>query len=221
MVWTILYIVATYLLGSVAFGYLAGKCKGIDLREHGSCNIGATNAWRVLGWKMGLPVFIMDFLKGFVPVYGAMHWLPLLTGIDAGWGHATAVVLTCFATVLGHTYTCFLGFKGGKGVATTGGVLFALSWQVGCVALGGWLLFFLVTGIVSLASLVAALAMIGSGWYFFKLTENGALSSDILYIIFFSLIGLLVIIKHRSNIGRLLSGTEHSFYSKKKKENSK
>ncbi len=216
MVWTILYIVATYLLGAITFGYLAGKCRGIDLREHGSHNIGATNAWRVLGWKWGLPVFLLDFVKGFIPVYGALHWLPLLTGVSTGWGHAVAVVLTCFATVLGHTYTCYLGFKGGKGVATTAGVLFALSWQVGCVALGGWLLFFVATGIVSLASLVAAAAMIGAGWYFCPLMKDGSLAPDFLYIIFFTLIGVLVIVKHRSNIGRLLSGTEHSFYSKKK-----
>ncbi len=216
MVWTALYILAAYLLGAVTFGYLAGKCRGIDLREHGSHNIGATNAWRVLGWKWGLPVFILDFLKGFIPVFGALHWLPMLTGDGSGWGHAVAVVLTCFATVLGHTYTCFLGFKGGKGVATTAGVLFALCPFVGYVAAGGWFAFFLLTGIVSLASLVAAAAMIGAGWYEYPLMKDGAAAPEILYVIFFTLIGLLVIIKHRSNIGRLLSGTEHSFYSKKK-----
>ena len=110
--WIVLYIAASYLVGAVPFGYLAGRCRGLDLRKEGSCNIGATNAWRVLGWRWGAPVFALDFLKGFIPVFGALHWLPFLTGDSAGWDFNTAVVLVCFAVVLGHTYTCFLGFKG-------------------------------------------------------------------------------------------------------------
>lgn len=215
--WIVLYIAASYLIGAVPFGYLAGKCRGLDLRRQGSCNIGATNAWRVLGWKWGLSVFILDFLKGFVPVFGALNWLPLLTGDTVGWDFDAAVVLVCFAVVLGHTYTCFLGFKGGKGVATTAGVLFALNPVVACVALGTWLVLMGISGIVSLASLVAAVAMIAAGWWFYPLNQEGAVSPHILYIAFFTLVGALVILKHRSNIVRLLNGTEHSFYSKKSK----
>ena len=197
--WIVLYIAASYLVGAVPFGYLAGRIRGLDLRREGSCNIGATNAWRVLGWKWGLSVFALDFLKGFVPVFGAV------------------VVLVCFAVVLGHTYTCFLGFRGGKGVATTAGVLFALNPVVACVALGAWLVFMGISGIVSLASLVAAVAMIAAGWWFYPLCQGGAVSPQILYIAFFTVVGALVILKHRSNIVRLLNGTEHSFYSKKSK----
>lgn len=215
--WIVLYIAASYLVGAVPFGYLAGTFRGLDLRREGSCNIGATNAWRVLGWKWGLSVFILDFLKGFVPVFGALNWLPFLTGDTGGWDFNAVVVLVCFAVVLGHTYTCFLGFKGGKGVATTAGVLFALNPVVACVALGAWLVFMGISGIVSLASLVAAVAMIAAGWWLYPLNQEGAVSPQILYVAFFTLVGALVILKHRSNIVRLLNGTEHSFYSKKSK----
>lgn len=215
--WIVLYIAASYLVGAVPFGYLAGKCRGVDLRKEKSCNIGATNAWRVLGWQWGLPVFIMDFLKGFVPVFGAMYWLPFLTGDKTGWNFNAVVVLVCFAVVLGHTYTCFLGFKGGKGVATTAGVLVALNPMVAVVALCTWLVFMGLSGIVSLASLAAAVAMIIAGWWEYPLCEDGSWSPQMLYIAFFTLIGLLVLFKHRSNMARLLNGTEHSFYSKKSK----
>lgn len=215
--WIVLYIAASYLVGAVPFGYLAGRIRGLDLRREGSCNIGATNAWRVLGWKWGLSVFALDFLKGFVPVFGALNWLPFLTGDVGGWDFNAVVVLVCFAVVLGHTYTCFLGFRGGKGVATTAGVLFALNPVVACVALGAWLVFMGISGIVSLASLVAAVAMIAAGWWFYPLCQGGAVSPQILYIAFFTVVGALVILKHRSNIVRLLNGTEHSFYSKKSK----
>ncbi|MCD8062769.1 MAG: glycerol-3-phosphate 1-O-acyltransferase PlsY [Akkermansiaceae bacterium] len=215
--WIVLYIAASYLVGAIPFGYLAGRCRGLDLRKEGSCNIGATNAWRVLGWRWGAPVFALDFLKGFIPVFGALHWLPFLTGDSAGWDFNTAVVLVCFAVVLGHTYTCFLGFKGGKGVATTAGVLFALNPAVACTALATWLVLVGISGIVSLASVLAAVVMIIAGWWMYPLAEGGNISSQVPYIAFFTLIGLLVIFKHRSNMARLFNGTEHSFYSKKSK----
>ena len=156
----IAWIVFYYLIGAIPFGYLAGRIRGIDLRQQGSRNIGATNAWRVLGWKWGLSVFILDFLKGFIPVFGALNWLPFLTGDAGGWDFNVLVVLSCFAVILGHTYTCFLGFRGGKGVATTAGVLFALNPVVACVALASWLVVMGISGIVSLASLVAAVVMV-------------------------------------------------------------
>ena len=195
----IAWIVFYYLIGAIPFGYLAGRIRGIDLRQQGSRNIGATNAWRVLGWKWGLSVFILDFLKGFIPVFGALNWLPFLTGDAGGWDFNVLVVLSCFAVILGHTYTCFLGFRGGKGVATTAGVLFALNPVVACVALASWLVVMGISGIVSLAS------------------QDGDVSPQILYVAFFTVVGALVILKHRSNIARLLNGTEHSFYSKKSK----
>ena len=187
----IAWIVFYYLIGAIPFGYLAGRIRGIDLRQQGSRNIGATNAWRVLGWKWGLSVFILDF--------------------------NVLIVLSCFAVILGHTYTCFLGFRGGKGVATTAGVLFALNPVVACVALASWLVVMGISGIVSLASLVAAVVMIAAGWWIYPLCQDGDVSPQILYVAFFTVVGALVILKHRSNIARLLNGTEHSFYSKKSK----
>ena len=138
MVENLIYIVAAYLIGSVPFGYLAGRMNGLDLREHGSRNIGATNAVRVLGKKWGIPVFVCDFLKGYLPLlFMAQHLGGDVTTFDAaqmGW-----FLGVLFALVLGHTFTCYLNFKGGKGVATTGGCLFAVSPIVGadslCVAL--------------------------------------------------------------------------------------
>lgn len=165
-----------YLIGAIPFGYLAGRIRGIDLRQQGSRNIGATNAWRVLGWKWGLSVFILDFLKGFIPVFGALNWLPFLTGDAGGWDFNVLVVLSCFAVILGHTYTCFLGFRGGKGVATTAGVLFALNPVVACVALASWLVVMGISGIVSLASLVAAVVMIAAGWWIYPLCQDGDVS---------------------------------------------
>lgn len=136
----IAWIVFYYLIGAIPFGYLAGRIRGIDLRQQGSRNIGATNAWRVLGWKWGLSVFILDFLKGFIPVFGALNWLPFLTGDAGGWDFNVLVVLSCFAVILGHTYTCFLGFRGGKGVATTAGgfICPSIRWWLAWLWLLGW-----------------------------------------------------------------------------------
>jgi glycerol-3-phosphate acyltransferase PlsY len=121
----ILSLFVAYLSGATPFGYLAGKLKGIDIRQHGSGNIGATNAIRVLGKGIGIPVFILDLLKGLLPVLFAKHWLAQMPGAESliSWG----AVLTALAAVLGHMFTFWLGFKGGKGVATTGGVLLGIA----------------------------------------------------------------------------------------------
>ncbi len=214
MLENILYIVAAYLIGSVPFGYLAGRINGIDLREHGSCNIGATNAVRVLGKKWGIPVFICDFLKGFVPL--------LLMKEHLG-GDATTfapeqmlwLLGMMFALVLGHTFTCFLHFKGGKGVATTGGCLFALSPTVGCAAVGAWILCMLCTRYVSLSSIVAGLGMIAGGAYVFWLADGSFSTADALVIGLLCLIFVLVTVKHRSNLARICRGTEPKAFSKK------
>src|SRR6476620_4945222 len=145
---------AGYLAGSLPFGYFAGKLKGVDIRQHGSGNIGATNAIRVLGKGIGIPVFILDMLKGWLPVLGASSWL----------GHqgysvemvSVAKAVTGFSAVLGHMFTCWLGFKGGKGVATMAGVLIGIEPIAMLGALGAWLVVFFTTRYVSLASLASA-----------------------------------------------------------------
>ncbi len=211
-----LYIVAAYLIGSVPFGYLAGRIRGIDLREHGSHNIGATNAVRVLGKAWGIPVFICDFLKGYAPLL----LMKLHLGGDASTFDTTQMLWllgVMFALVLGHTYTCFLGFKGGKGVATTGGCLFALSPTVGCSALGTWILSMLLTRYVSLSSIMAGFAMMAAAMWVFWWSHGECNTADTLVLSLLLLIFLLVVIKHRSNIVRLCQGTEPKAFSKKNK----
>lgn len=209
-------IAGAYLLGSVPFGYLAGRLKGVDLRTCGSRNIGATNAGRVLGKKWGFIVFACDFLKGLLPVW----WMRSLQGGDVeafDYVQMSWLVASVMAVVLGHTFTCFLHFKGGKGVATCAGALFALSPFIGGTALTTWLLFMLVFRYVSLASMAAALAMVAAAWFEFccgrPIEDSGWLVFGIL-----SLLAILVIAKHRSNIERLINGTEAKSWVRKSQQ---
>ncbi len=208
-------ILLAYLIGSIPFGYIAGKLNGLDLREHGSNNIGATNAIRVLGKAWGIPVFILDFLKGLLPVLavklsstGELSSMPLTD---------TLLMLgVLLAVVLGHTFTIFLHFKGGKGVATTAGGLFALSLLIGSVTLLAWITCMIITRYVSLSSIVAGLIMLAAALYETVLVDGAASISDWLILTLLGLISVLVIVKHRSNISRILAGTEPKAFSKKK-----
>ncbi len=214
MLENILYIVAAYLVGSIPFGYLAGRLNGIDLREHGSCNIGATNAVRVLGKKWGIPVFFCDFLKGFVPLLLMKEHLggdvTLFSPEQMLW-----LIAVMFALILGHTFTCFLKFKGGKGVATTGGCLIALSPTVGAAAFGSWILCMICTRYVSLSSIVAGIGMMAGGAYVFWLQDGSLSAADGLVLGLLFLVFVLVTVKHRSNIVRICQGTEPKAFSKK------
>ena len=209
----ILSILLAYLCGAIPFGYLAGKLNGIDLREHGSHNIGATNAVRVLGKRWGIPVFLCDFLKGFLPVLlMKQHLGGDATAMEAGqMGWLLGVM---GAAVLGHTYTCFLHFRGGKGVATSAGVLLALSSFVGGVALGTWVLCMVLTRYVSLSSMLAGVAAVAA--VLWEFAGDGSVSAaDVPVIAVIALLCLLVIVKHRSNVLRLCRGTEPKAFSKK------
>lgn len=215
MIENLCYVIAAYLIGSIPFGYLAGKMNGIDLREHGSKNIGATNAVRVLGKKWGLPVFFCDFLKGNLPLMYMVNQvggdITTLSAANMGW-----VMAVMFALILGHTFTCFLAFKGGKGVATTGGCLIALSPIVGWVTIMTWVVSMICNRYVSLSSLMAGLGMISSGFYVFIYKDGGTSSADWMIMSLLVVIFLLVLIKHRTNIVRLMNGTEPKAFSKKK-----
>lgn len=197
---------AGYLLGSIPTGYLVARAKGVDIRSAGSGNIGATNAFRVLGRTAGVFVLIVDGLKGFA----ACAWLcgvllPLLNVPQVDAEHHR--IVAGIAAVLGHNYTCWLKFKGGKGIATTAGVYFALAPLAVGLALGTWIIAFVVTRFVSVASIAAAVALPAAVW----LTRT-----NLLLGIVTTALGLLAIAKHRANIQRLLNGTEHriSFRSK-------
>lgn len=214
MVENILYIIAAYLIGSVPFGYIAGRLNGIDLREHGSRNIGATNAVRVLGKGWGIPVFVMDFLKGFGPLlFMKCHLGGDLTAFDpAQMGWFLGVM---FALILGHTFTCFLKFKGGKGVATTGGCLFALSPWVGSAALLFWIASMILTRYVSFSSIMAGVGMIIAATIELCVCDGTWTAADLMVIGLLAVILILVTVKHRANIVRIMNGTEPKAFAPK------
>ena len=190
---------AAYLLGSIPTGYLVARAKGIDIRTVGSGNIGATNAFRVLGKAAGTAVLIADGCKG----YTACAWLcnALLRVLNVPSAEVeTHQIVAGIAAVLGHNYTCWLWFKGGKGIATTAGVYFALAPLSVGIAIGTWIVFFLTTRFVSVASLASAVALPAAVW----LTKDSLLLGVVT-----TALGLLAIFKHHSNIQRLLAGTEN------------
>ena len=214
MVENILYIIAAYLIGSVPFGYIAGRLNGLDLREHGSRNIGATNAVRVLGKGWGIPVFVMDFLKGFAPLmFMKCHLggdMTVFSPADMGW-----FLGVMFALILGHTFTCFLKFKGGKGVATTGGCRFARSPWVGGAALLFWVGSMILTRYVSFSSIMAGVGMIIAAGIELWGEEKTYSVADYMVLGLLVLILVLVTVKHRANIGRILNGTEPKAFARK------
>lgn len=207
-----LYIILAYLIGSVPFGYLAGWVNGVDLRKHGSCNIGATNAVRVLGKKWGIPVFFCDFLKGALPLWWfRMHMggdLAAFSPEQMGWLLALMVAL-----VLGHTYTCYLRFRGGKGVATMAGCLVALDPCVALVAVAVFVLTAAVWRYISLSSMVAGVAMVvaaaAMAW-----TDGAVSTAEWMELGTLLLILVLVVYKHRANIARICRGEEPKIFSK-------
>lgn len=193
-------IVAGYLLGSIPTGFLVGKIRGIDVRTAGSGNIGATNAFRILGPAAGVLVLLIDAAKGYVAAI-----LPLI--VMRSWGSPPCLPLAGgVAAILGHNYTCWLRFKGGKGIATTGGVV--LAWAPGAclTAVAAWLLALGVTRYVSIASICAAAVLPFAVWFF---NGNGTMVAVV------TILSLLAIYKHKSNIQRLLAGTENRLGKKK------
>lgn len=200
-----------YLLGSIPFGLLIGKINGVDIRTQGSCNIGATNVTRVVGKWWGKLCFFCDFAKGFLPVLVLRCFLR-----RAGYGNdflsEMLPVLTALCAVLGHIFPLYLKFKGGKGVSTVAGVVLAL--HPLSVAAAGiiWAIFFFAFRYVSLASLAAAAALPASAFLLIPAGIPLPLPTGILLILF----AILTILKHRSNIQRLLNGTESKFEKKKK-----
>jgi glycerol-3-phosphate acyltransferase PlsY len=199
----LLVALGAFLLGSIPTGYLVARAKGVDIRQHGSGNIGATNVFRTLGKPLGVFVFMVDALKGF-----AVVWLAGRFGGASDW----AGIIAAVAVIAGHNYTPWLGFKGGKGIATSAGVLLALMpWAVLCIAIV-WFVVFKVSRYVSLASISAATALplaVAALWSA-GCGGNGPLLG------FSVLISALAIWRHRTNIQRLRAGTESRFEGKKK-----
>ncbi len=186
---------SSYILGSVPFGLIIGKLRGIDIRVQGSGNIGATNVQRTLGWGPGLASFVLDMAKGFVPVFvaslfGYPSWMCALAGL---------------AVLLGHCWSVFLLFKGGKGISTTLGVVAALDWRIGLLCAALWLVQLLIFRYVSLASIISA-SLMPFGFLLGKF--------DLSLFGVAILIGLIDVLKHLPNIKRLQEGTEFKFGEK-------
>jgi glycerol-3-phosphate acyltransferase PlsY len=204
----IILILASYLAGSIPTSIVLGKLlRGIDVREHGSRNPGATNTFRVLGWKIGVLVGLIDIFKGFFAVWFLTRWIP-----DNGLvSHDVRLILAGIAVVCGHVFTVFASFKGGKGVSTAFGVFLGLAPLPSIVAFFIWALLVWLTGYVAVGSIAAAMVLpalvIGSG------LRDGTLSLPITLLA--SLLGLLVVYRHRSNIGRLMRGEENRFKTRR------
>ena len=191
-------IISSYLLGSIPTAYIFGKVtKGIDIREHGSGNVGATNVFRVLGKIPGIIVLVCDILKGFLAVAVAGD----LFGCEAVYER----IILAITVVAGHNWTVFLQFKGGKGIAASLGVLIALTVKIPsvlpvlCVVLGVWIISFLVSRIVSLSSIIASV---------FLPTTMAVTHQPFSLVCLGVLFCLFIVFRHRPNIKRLLAGQE-------------
>ena len=204
----IIAAIAGYLLGSCPNGYLVSRARGVDIRQHGSGNIGATNVLRVLGKKWGYLVFALDCLKGFLAVRLAFA-LVAMGSLWAGQREIIGIVAGV-ACILGHTFPVWLRFRGGKGVATSAGVLLGLMPLAMISVLAVWIVLFQLTRYVSLASIGGAVALPIVVLLFLRLrllTGSSLLPFSIL-------IAAVVIWRHRSNIQRLMQGTESRFGQK-------
>jgi len=201
-------LVGSYLVGSIPFGYLAGRIVGIDIRQAGSGNIGATNVVRVLGKGYGYPVFALDVLKGFGAVKISML---MASGRPPEWNSPEIFgILAAISSVLGHLYPPWLKFKGGKGVATSAGALLALTPIATVIGVAIWIIVFWVTRYVSLASIIAAVVLPIVILVFNSQDQNKGKP------LFYSsaCVAGVVIWRHRSNLSRLIRGTEPRFTRK-------
>ena len=201
----VIAIVAAYLIGSIPFGFLVGKMRGIDVRTVGSKNIGATNVFRTVGRNWGLLAFALDFLKGFIPTFLALRYaqasgdaalacLPLATGV---------------ACVAGHMFTCFMKFKGGKGIATGFGMLVGLLPWLVLTAFGIWAVTVWLSHYISLGSCVAAAFLAVAVWFPW-LGSAGVRNLPLSLVV--TLVALVAIYKHKANIRRLIDGCENRIY---------
>jgi len=201
-------LIVSYLLGSIPAGYLAGRLAGVDIRKAGSGNIGATNVMRVLGKAYGYPVFAIDFLKGLaavrVSILIARHiQLP-------GTSMELIGIVAAVSCVPGHVFPVWLKFKGGKGVATSAGALFGLMPVALLIGAAVWIAMFQVTRYVSVASITAAIALPIVILIMISLDQARTMA-----LLYFSIcLAAMVILRHRSNLSRLVRGTEPRFKRK-------
>ena len=201
-------LVGSYLLGSIPFGYVAGRLAGTDIRQAGSGNVGATNVVRVLGKRYGYPVFALDVLKGFGAVKISMLLAP---GRPPEWNSPEIFgIFAAISSVLGHLYPPWLKFKGGKGVATSAGALLALTPLATLIGVAIWVIVFWMTRYVSLASVIAAIVL-----PLVILVVSRHDQNKVGPLVFSSAcVAVIVVWRHRSNLSRLMRGTEPRFARK-------
>jgi glycerol-3-phosphate acyltransferase PlsY len=208
--------VVGYILGAIPFGYLVARAHGVDIFTTGSGNPGATNVKRVLGAGAGNLVFALDAVKGAVAAaWPAVLWVSLSDPYtDSLWsrlaetsaGHFRGMCAAgLIAAVIGHSFSVFTGFKGGKGVATASGGLLVLMPVPVLIGAATWLITFFASGYVALGSILGAVAVPAAAW---------AIGLPVVLKIVATILGVLIIVRHRSNIRRLLSGTEHRWKRK-------
>jgi glycerol-3-phosphate acyltransferase PlsY len=196
-----LWLIASYVTGSFPSSYLAGRVARVDLRQHGSKNLGATNVYRVLGWRYAVPVGLMDVAKGaipvvvFAPMAGSAEWIPMAMGVGA---------------VVGHVYPVFLKFKGGKGVATAAGAVLGMAPAALGISAAVWVVTLTLTGYVSLASMLGAIA--------FPIAVSVTRPLDVYALAVGIALALFIVVTHRANIRRLAAGQENRFGRRRKRE---
>ena len=202
--WLIVLLIIAYVIGSIPTSIIAGKLlRGIDIRDYGSHNPGATNTFRVLGIRIGITVGLIDIFKGFFAVF----FLPALVPSDGWVPEDIRRIAAGFFAVGGHMWTVFAGFKGGKGVGASFGVFLGLAPLPSLITLAVWCLMTFWTGYVSLGSITSAVVLPAAIIIEGQVRGNLSLPISVIAVI----IGILVIVRHRSNISRLLKGEENRF----------
>lgn len=199
--WIFVLALLSYLLGAIPFGLLFAWAKGVDIRTVGSCNIGATNVFRSVSKTLGILTFILDALKGLAP---ALLFPKVVMWAGQGEPALWLGLLFGASAIIGHTWPVYIGFKGGKGVATSAGALIGIAPAAAGIGLLTWALLFAATRYVSVASIAAALVVPVAGWWRYR-------GQGVALPIALTALGLLIVWRHKKNIQRLVNGTEHRF----------
>ena len=211
----IIFPIISYLIGSILFGYVLVKTiKGIDIREHGSKNVGATNTWRVAGKQFGIAAFVLDMLKGFLPVffvYRAFGETTLDNSDNIKLGVNSISMICGVAAILGHIFPIFLRFKGGKAAATSCGVFLFFAPLSLAIAIMVWTLTVFISKYVSLATMLASISFVISVIFI----DKDPFGASIGLTTFSIIMCIAIIILHRSNIKRIINGTENRIKSRK------
>ena len=206
MITFVVIALVSYLIGSFPSGYLAGRLAKIDIRKAGSGNIGATNVTRLLGKRYGYPVFLADFLKGLAAVY-LSTLIAKYNGAASADSFQLFELVAAVSAVMGHSFPIWLRFRGGKGVATSAGALFGMMPLIALVTIAVWIVTFQITRYVSVASMTAAIALPLLVAIMMRVRQT----DDRVLLYFCAVMAAVIVLRHRSNLSRLLHGTEPRF----------